>query len=65
MNHLKIYTDGSKCEIKTACAFFVPSVKAEKSRRHHNKSSIFYAELGYILQVLHWLEDRPHFRTVI
>ena len=22
VNHLKIYTDGSKCDIKTACAFF-------------------------------------------
>ena len=27
VNHLKINNDGSKCEIKTACALFVPSLK--------------------------------------
>ena len=61
MNHLKIYTDGSKCEIKTACAFYVPSFKVGKSWRLPNKTSVFYAELGAILQALQWLEDRLPF----
>ena len=64
-NHLKLYTDGSKCEIKTDCAFFVLTLNVGKSRRVPNKTSIFYAELGAILHTLQWLGDRPPFQTVI
>ena len=46
VNHLQIYADGSKCEIKTACAFFMPCFKVGKSLRLPNKTTIFYAELG-------------------
>ena len=52
-------------KFKKKCAFFVPSLEVGKSLRLPNRTSIFYAELGAILQALKWLEDRPHFQTVV
>ena len=62
---LKIYTDGSKCEGKMGCAFYVPCFKYGKEFRITNGSSVFNAELVGILKAFEFLLDKPPSQCII
>ena len=62
---LSIYTDGSKSENKTGCAFYVPSIKYSRKIRLPDNSSVYSAELVAILEALHFLLLKPPISAVI
>ena len=62
---LHIYTDGSKCNIKCACAFYVPSIKFSKMIRLPDNTSIFIAEMVAILEALQFILLKPPISCVI
>ena len=62
---LHIYTDGSKCDNKTACAFYVPCLKFSKQIRLPDNTSIFVAEMIAILESLQFLLEKPPISCVI
>ena len=64
-HHLHIYTDGSKIENKTGCAFYIPDLKIEKQLRISDETSIFKAELIAILEALSYIENNPPSLLVI
>ena len=57
--YLHIYTDGSKCNDKTACAFHVPMLKFHKKIRLPNDTSVYMAEMIAILESLQFLLSKP------
>ena len=56
---LHIYTDGSKINDRTGCAFYVPFLRYEKKFRLTNNSSVFQAELIAILKAFEFLVEKP------
>ena len=64
-DYLKIYTDGSKAEEMTGCAFYVPAVGLGYKYRLSNSSSVYNAELMAILKALEWLEQKPPMKCII
>lgn len=62
---LHIYTDGSKCERKSGCAFCVPSLQYSKSIRLSDGTSVFIAEMVAILEALRFLLTKPPLSCVI
>ena len=62
---LKIYTDGSKCELRTGCSFYVPCIKFSKLFRLTNGASVFQAELVAILQALKFVYEKPTVQRVV
>lgn len=64
-NHLKVYTDGSKSENKTGCAFYVPEMGFKKCMRLTDNTSVCESELVAILLAISWLAENPPFQFVI
>ena len=59
-DHIKIYTDGSVLNTNEAgAAFFIPSLKVEKSFYIGKHRSIFTAELTAVLMALYYVLDFP------
>ena len=56
-SYFKIYTDGSKTEVSTSAALWIPSANVEESWKldHGGTRSIMGAELFAINKALHWL----------
>lgn len=66
-NHLKIYTDGSKCPDsgKVAAAVVIPSLQCEYVERLTDKASIYTAELIAIKKAMCWIVDNNSSKNVI
>lgn len=64
-NSLHIYTDGSKNEHKSACAFYVPYLKYSKKFRLTDNTSVYMSEMIAILEALRFLLVKPPIRCVI
>ena len=64
-NYLQIYTDGSKFPDtgSAAAAFFVPYYDYIDSKRLHNNTSSYRAELAAIVLALYWLNQIPNLYT--
>ena len=62
---LHIFTDGSKCESRSGCGFYVPFLKVAKSIRLSDCTSVFIAEMVAILESLRFLLTKPPFSCVI
>ena len=62
---LHIYTDGSKCEDKSACAFYVPCMNYSKKFHLPDNTSVYIAEMIAILETLRFLLLKPPLCCVI
>jgi ribonuclease HI len=63
--YMHVYTDGSKKDDRTGCAFYIPGMKFGSGIRISDGSSVFEAELVAILKVLEFLYQKPPLRCVI
>lgn len=64
-NCLQIFTDGSKSENKTACAFYVPRLKFSQKIRLPDGMSVYMAEMVAILESLRFILSNPCQECVI
>ena len=64
-NSLHIYTDGSKREHKSGCAFYVPFLKFSRKFRLSDYTSVYMAEMVAILEALRFLLEKPPISCVI
>ena len=62
---LHIYTDGSKCGDRTACAFHIPAIKFSKKIRLPDFTTVYMAEMVAILEALQFLLAKPPLSSVI
>ena len=58
-SYLHIYTDGSKRDERTACGFYVPSLKYTSEMRLPDGMSVFMAEMIAILESLQFILLKP------
>ena len=62
---LHIYTDGSKCDKRSGCAFYIPFLKHSKSLRLPDDTTVFMAEMIAILESLKCILTKPPLSCVI
>ena len=60
-----MYTDGSRGQLGTSSALFVPTSNTKKSIAINNSSSIFPAELYRILSALQWIAINRQQKSLI
>ena len=62
---LHVFTDGSKMDHRTACAFYIPYIKHHRLIRLPDNTNIFTAEMAAILEALQFILSKPPMAAVI